>query len=60
MNTTADGSYRMGIFLLKLVLLSSFIPTRSNLFLFREVLEFIVSILVMQDAPPKINIQVKL
>jgi hypothetical protein len=60
MNTTADGSYRMGIFLLKLVLLSSFIPTRSNLFLFREVLEFFVSILVMQDAPPKINIQVKL
>jgi hypothetical protein len=50
MNTTADGSYKMGIFLFKFVLLSSFIPTRSSLFLFRFVLDFFVFIIVMQDS----------
>ena len=47
MNTTDDGSYRMGIFPFKLVFLSSFIPTRSSLFLFRVVLNFFVFLLVM-------------
>lgn len=55
MNTTANGSYKMGVFLLKLVLLSSFIPTRSSLNLFRVVLDFFVSMLVMQDSLPKLT-----
>ena len=60
MNTTADGSYRMGISFFKLVFLSSFIPARSSLFLFRFVLGFLVFILVMQDSLPRITVQVKL
>ncbi len=55
MNTTADGSYKMGIFFLKFVLLSSFIPTRSSLFLFRFVLDFFVFIIVMQASLPRIT-----
>ena len=55
MNTTADGSYKMGIFFLKFVLLSSFIPTLSSLFLFRFVLDFFVFIIVMQASLPRIT-----
>ena len=55
MNTTADGSYKMGIFLFKLVFLSSFIPALSSLFLFRFVLDFFVFILVMQGSLPRIT-----
>ncbi len=55
MNTTADGSYKMGTFFFKFVLLSSFIPTRSSLFLFRFVLDFFVFIIVMQASLPRIT-----
>lgn len=60
MNTTADGSYRMGIFFNKLVFLFSFIPARSSLFLFLFILDFLEFILVMQEFIPRITIQVKL
>ena len=55
MNTTADGSYGMGIFLFKFVFLSFCIPTRSSLFFFRVVLNFFVFLLVMQDPLPRIT-----
>ena len=50
MNTTVDGSNRMGFSLFILVFLSSFIPARSSLILFRFVLDFFVFIVVIQDS----------